>query len=120
MGQPIADHFIDVNKMVEVGRGSKRSVGDVMFTRYGLIFIARSSTSSHILLMFPFNSSHILFQFIPTFPPILVLFISSSSSVVAQSNTGQQLNNNWTTSEQQLEEPLRCLWGGYEMDLSCL
>jgi DNA-damage-inducible protein D len=33
-GHPVADHFVDVNKMVDLGSGSQREVDDLMLTRY--------------------------------------------------------------------------------------
>ncbi len=30
----IADHFVDVNKMVDLGSGSRRTVDDIMLSHY--------------------------------------------------------------------------------------
>ena len=40
VGQPISDHFIDVNKKVELGSGAFREVEDVMLTRYACYLVA--------------------------------------------------------------------------------
>lgn len=42
VGQQIADHFIDVNKMVKLGSGSQRDVADIMLTRYACYLIAQN------------------------------------------------------------------------------
>lgn len=34
-GFPVADHFPDVRKMVEIGSGAPRDIGDIALTRYG-------------------------------------------------------------------------------------
>ncbi len=33
-GHAIADHFVDINKMVSTGSGAERSVNDIMLTRF--------------------------------------------------------------------------------------
>jgi DNA-damage-inducible protein D len=41
-GHPIVDHFVDVNKMVDLGSGSQREVDDMMLTRYACYLIAQN------------------------------------------------------------------------------
>ncbi|MBS3176745.1 DNA damage-inducible protein D [Candidatus Woesearchaeota archaeon] len=41
-GQSIQDHFVDVNKMVELGSGSGREVEDIVLTRYACYLIAQN------------------------------------------------------------------------------
>lgn len=41
-GHPISDHFVDVNKMVDLGSGSQREVDDIMLTRYACYLIAQN------------------------------------------------------------------------------
>lgn len=39
---PVSDHFVDVNKMVQLGSGSQREVEDIMLTRYACYLIAQN------------------------------------------------------------------------------
>ncbi|MBF0192717.1 MAG: DNA damage-inducible protein D [Magnetococcales bacterium] len=41
-GHPAADHFVGVNKMVDLGSGSQRQIDDVMLTRYACYLIAQN------------------------------------------------------------------------------
>lgn len=41
-GQPAADHFVDVNKMVEIGSQAERPVEDIALTRYACYLIAQN------------------------------------------------------------------------------
>ena len=41
-GHPVADHFSDVGKMVDLGSGSQREVDDMMLTRYACYLIAQN------------------------------------------------------------------------------
>jgi len=39
---PVTDHFVDVNKMVDLGSGSQREVDDLLLTRYACYLIAQN------------------------------------------------------------------------------
>ncbi len=41
-GQRLSDHFVDVNKMVQLGSGSERQIDDLMLTRYACYLIAQN------------------------------------------------------------------------------
>ncbi len=41
-GHRVGDHFVDVNKMVDLGSGSQREVDDIMLTRYACYLIAQN------------------------------------------------------------------------------
>lgn len=41
-GNNVSDHFVDVNKMVDLGSGSQRQIDDIMLTRYACYLIAQN------------------------------------------------------------------------------
>lgn len=45
-GQAVADHFLDVRKMVPLGSGAQREIDDIALTRYGSYLIAQNGDPS--------------------------------------------------------------------------
>ena len=44
-GHRIADHFVGVNKMVDLGSGSQREIDDIILTRYACYIVAQNGDS---------------------------------------------------------------------------
>ena len=44
-GERVEDHFIDVNKMVEIGSGAQKAIKDTLLTRYACYLIAQNGDS---------------------------------------------------------------------------
>ena len=51
-GHRVSDHFVDVNKMVDLGSGSQREVDEQMLTRYACYLIAQNGDSKKQTIAF--------------------------------------------------------------------
>jgi DNA-damage-inducible protein D len=45
-GAAVSDHFVDINKMVELGSSSQREIEDVALTRYGCYLVAQNGNAA--------------------------------------------------------------------------
>ncbi|MEO8725827.1 MAG: DNA damage-inducible protein D [Acidobacteriaceae bacterium] len=44
-GQPVENHFVDVNEMVEIGSGAEREIDNIRLTRYASYLVAQNGDS---------------------------------------------------------------------------
>ena len=41
-GHPVSDHFVDVNKTIQMPKGAEKTIPDIMLTRYACYLIAQN------------------------------------------------------------------------------
>jgi len=52
VGERIEDHYIDINKMVDIGSGAQKQIKDILLTRYACYLIAQNGDSQKTQIAF--------------------------------------------------------------------